>query len=75
MEPSEMGSISIWHFLIAIIFTVVMMYPYVRIIQKAGYSGWWILVGIVPLLNLVMLWVFALTTWPVERRARSEDVF
>jgi uncharacterized membrane protein YhaH (DUF805 family) len=73
MEPG--ASFSIWHFLIALIFSLVMLYPYVRIIQKAGYSGWWFLVALVPILNLVMLWVFALSTWPVERRNRSEDVF
>ena len=74
MEPSEMGSFSVWHLLI-ILFSLVMMYPYVRIIQKAGYSGWWFLAIFVPILNLIMLWVFALSTWPVERRARSEDAF
>lgn len=73
MEPGV--SFSIWHLLILVIFSLVMLYPYVRIIQKAGYSGWWFLVALVPILNVVMLWVFALSTWPVERRGRSEDVF
>jgi Na+/melibiose symporter-like transporter len=53
----------------------IMMIPYVKIIKKAGYSGWWTLTVFVPLLNLIMLWVFAFSTWPVERRARSEDAF
>jgi hypothetical protein len=53
----------------------IMMIPYVKIIKKAGYSGWWTLTAFVPLLNLIMLWVFAFSTWPVERRARSEDAF
>ncbi|MBD7920248.1 DUF805 domain-containing protein [Cellulomonas sp. Sa3CUA2] len=44
---------------------VVMLVAYVRIIQKAGYSGWWVLVGLVPVLNLVMFLVFAFSTWPV----------
>jgi uncharacterized membrane protein YhaH (DUF805 family) len=34
------------------------------IIRKAGYSGWWILVAPVPLLNVVMLCVFAASRWP-----------
>ncbi|QWC18013.1 DUF805 domain-containing protein [Cellulomonas dongxiuzhuiae] len=42
-----------------------MLIAYVRIIQKAGYSGWWVLVGLVPVLNLVMFLVFAFSTWPV----------
>ncbi|MCC2313785.1 DUF805 domain-containing protein [Cellulomonas xiejunii] len=44
---------------------VIMLIAYVRIIQKAGYSGWWVLVGLVPVLNLVMFLVFAFSTWPV----------
>lgn len=72
MEPSGMGSFSIWHLLI-VIFSLVMLYPYIRIIQKAGYSGWWFLTALVPVLNLAMLWVFALSTWPVERVGRRAD--
>ena len=48
---------------VAIIFLI----AYIQIIRKAGYSGWWVLVGIVPLLNIVMFLVFAFSTWPVVR--------
>jgi len=37
----------------------VFTWPYVRIVQKAGYSGWNILWMFVPVANLVMLFVFA----------------
>lgn len=40
---------------------------YIRIIQKAGYSGWWILIGLVPVVNVVMFLVFAYSRWPVQR--------
>ncbi len=46
---------------------LVMLIAYVRIIQKAGYSGWWVLAGVVPVLNVVMFLVFAFSTWPVVR--------
>ncbi|MCA5891922.1 DUF805 domain-containing protein [Isoptericola sp. NEAU-Y5] len=46
---------------------VVFLVAYVRIIQKAGYSGWWVLVGLVPILNIVMFLVFAFARWPVLR--------
>lgn len=51
--------------------TVVFFIAYIRIIQKAGYSGWWILVGLVPILNVVMFLVFAFATWPVQRENRA----
>ena len=46
---------------------LVILVAYIRIIQKAGYSGWWVLVGLVPGLNLVMFLVFAYSRWPVLR--------
>ena len=39
--------------------------PVMQIIHKAGYSRIWILVWFVPLLNIIMLWVFAFSRWPV----------
>ena len=36
----------------------------VRILRKAGYSGWWSLLILVPALNIAMVWVFASSDWP-----------
>ncbi len=72
------GSFSVWHILIFLIGFLVVVVPYVKIIQKAGYSGWWVIVGFIPVVNLIMLWVFALARWPVEDRAAgigAEKVF
>ena len=44
---------------------------YITIIRRAGYSGWWILSGLVPVVNLVMFFVFAFREWPVQRELRS----
>ena len=43
---------------------VVYIIPLVRIISKAGYSGFWALIVFVPLVNIIMLWVFAFSRWP-----------
>jgi hypothetical protein len=59
-----MGSLSIFHFLIVILVLATFIVPVVKIIQKAGYSGWWILLWFVPIANIVMLWVFAFADWP-----------
>jgi hypothetical protein len=47
-----------------IIFLIMYFIPLTQIVRKAGYSGWWVLVLFVPLLNMVMLWVFAFASWP-----------
>jgi hypothetical protein len=64
-----MGSFSIWHWLIVLIWLLVFQYPLWRIVSKAGYPGALSLLAWVPLVNFVMLWVFALKRWPVERGA------
>lgn len=38
-------------------------------VQRAGYSGAWALVLLIPFVNIIMLYVFAFTTWPVESQA------
>lgn len=46
---------------------IVYVWAYVRIIRRAGYSGWWILIALVPLVNVVMFLVFAFKEWPIQR--------
>lgn len=69
-----MGSFSIWHwpieqeglfpYVINLILFAIPAWFFSRAISKAGFSGWWALLGVVPLVNLVALWVFAFSKWP-----------
>ena len=52
--------------LVFVVILGVFTWPYVRIVQKAGYSGWNILWMFVPVANLVMIFVFAFAKWPIE---------
>ncbi|MEY2503552.1 MAG: hypothetical protein QOI07_3889 [Verrucomicrobiota bacterium] len=58
--------------LLGIAVTVAIVLAFVRIVQKAGYSGLWVLVLLVPVLNVVMLFVFAFSEWPMLRRQHSD---
>ena len=64
MHPMSSG-----HWLFVIVILIAMLYPYVRIIRRAGYSGWWMLTMFVPIVNIIMLWVFAFAKWPAISRA------
>ncbi len=61
---------SLWH-LIALVVFALLVWAFVavfgRILNRAGYSRWWLLTMVVPVLNLIMLWVFAFASWPVMR--------
>jgi hypothetical protein len=50
---------------------VVMIVAWVKIVSKAGYSGWWVLSAFVPFLGIVMFFVFAFSKWPVLQELRS----
>jgi uncharacterized membrane protein YhaH (DUF805 family) len=51
--------------LIILLVALVAIWPTVRILHKAGYSGWWCLLAFVPVVNLVMLYIFAFAAdWP-----------
>ena len=50
--------------LVAAILAVI---PAWKIVSKAGYNGAWSLLIFVPLVNLIMMYVFAFSEWPVEK--------
>ncbi|MDA8066267.1 MAG: hypothetical protein M0031_12345 [Thermaerobacter sp.] len=58
---------------VMLVLTVLNIIAWVRILNKAGYSGWWVLVGFVPVINLIMffVFVFAFVDWPVRRQLRQ----
>jgi hypothetical protein len=45
-----------------------------RVVKRAGFSPWWALILLVPLVNVVSFWVFAFSRWPTLDRASSELV-
>jgi uncharacterized membrane protein YgdD (TMEM256/DUF423 family) len=42
----------------------------VKVVTKAGYSGWWVLIGIVPFVGSIFVLIFAFSTWPVTREVQ-----
>jgi hypothetical protein len=65
-----MGSFSIWHWIIVLFFLATCIVPAWLIVKKAGYAGPLALLTWVPLLNIIFLWIFALSDWPVLKKAQ-----
>lgn len=61
-----MGFDSVWYWFV-VIGLLFLYIPAWRIVRKAGYPGALSLLLLVPVLNIVMLWVFAFVRWPVEQ--------
>jgi hypothetical protein len=45
---------------------VIVGIPVMQILKRTGFSRAWVLILIVPLVNLVFLWIYVFTRWPVE---------
>ncbi len=64
-----MGGFSILHWIVFIVVAAIYFVPVVKILNRAGYSGWWSLLGLLPIVNVIALWVFAYAKWPALDRA------
>jgi uncharacterized membrane protein YhaH (DUF805 family) len=67
---SDGGLISL---VVVLVGAVLFGVPAAMIVRKVGYSPWWALLWFVPLVNLIMLWVFALSRWPIEEQLRGRN--
>ncbi|OGB25994.1 MAG: hypothetical protein A3I66_09800 [Burkholderiales bacterium RIFCSPLOWO2_02_FULL_57_36] len=68
-----MDTFSFWQGAGMLLFWAVFLVPMWRIISKAGYSGAWALISLIPVVNIIALWIFAFATWPNERVRRRDD--
>ena len=46
------------------VFIIGLYWPIVKIVRRAGFSGWWSLLFFVPLGIILGLWLLALKRWP-----------
>jgi hypothetical protein len=46
----------------------------VRILRKAGFDGWRVLVLLIPVVNIIMIWIFAVTRWPTLPADIKQDL-
>lgn len=51
----------------AMVFLIILLVPFWRITTRAGYSGFWSLLILIPLVNLLYLYFLAFARWPRYR--------
>jgi hypothetical protein len=56
------------HWVVFIIVIALVLYPVGRIVKRIGFSPFWSVLVLIPLVNLIMLWVLALSDWPYDRQ-------
>lgn len=60
-----MGSPSIWDGLALIIVGIPNLF-FIPAVRRAGFSAWWVVLSMVPVVGFLLLWKFALTKWPAQ---------
>ena len=61
-----MMGLSIVHWLIILI-VISPIFALANIIKRVGHSPWLALLFVIPIVNLVFIWVFAFMRWPIDQ--------
>ncbi len=51
-------------FLLAAAFAIFILWLCTKILDKAGLHKAWVICLFIPIVNIIMLWIFAFTHWP-----------
>ncbi|NYT62795.1 hypothetical protein H0A66_10765 [Alcaligenaceae bacterium] len=51
------------HWLVMLLVAALILPPFWKIFSKAGFSGWLSLLMLIPMLNLIVLYVIAFSDW------------
>ena len=52
----------------ALFYVIATVIPVAKVLQRTGFSTWWMLLIFVPVINVVGLWIFAFGKWPIDKR-------
>jgi energy-coupling factor transporter transmembrane protein EcfT len=55
-----------WRILVIVVLVILAVIPMLKILQRMGYSRWWVIVGVISPLNIIGLWYLAYAGWPTE---------
>jgi amino acid transporter len=50
--------------ILTVIFGLFVLWLGVRILEKAGIEAVWVLTLLIPVVNIIMIWIFAFMDWP-----------
>jgi len=64
-----MGSFGPIHWIIVLVVVATYLVPVTQILRRTGFSGWLCVLALIPMVNLVLFWVFAFAPWPRDRSA------
>ena len=63
-----LSGFSTWQLILLVFLAIIIVIPYWKITEKAGYSGWLALLILVPGINLIYVYFLAFSNWPRLRK-------
>jgi hypothetical protein len=67
-----MAGYGIGHWIIFAVTIGVVLYPIGRILNRIGLSPFWSILALIPLVNLIALWVLAFVDWPGRKEGIAD---
>lgn len=59
-----MAGYGVIHWIVFVLVVAAILYPIGRILGRIGFSPFWSILAFIPLVNLIALWILALSDWP-----------
>ena len=55
-------------FLFMLLWAAILIFPFWRISERAGFPGWISLLILVPVVNIIYVYFLALSSWPSDKK-------
>jgi uncharacterized membrane protein YhaH (DUF805 family) len=55
--------------IIIAVWVLVFIVPAAKVLRRVGFSGWWSILAVVPLVGIIAFWIFAFVRWPIDKAA------
>ena len=62
-------------FLLIVVYTLIILWLGSKILDKAGLKKWNVLYLLIPVVNIIMIWLFAFQHWPNLKDGVKQDFF
>ena len=69
----DMTGYDLGHWVVFAIMVAILLYPIGRILSRIGLSPLWSVLAIIPIVNLIGLWLLAFADWPGTKGAAGRQ--
>lgn len=68
-----MWGYGVGHWIFFVVMVAIVLYPIGRILGRLGLSPFWSVLALIPIVNLIGLWLLAFVDWPRGTGTRFSD--